>query len=56
MWSSNVAHTGPVGDKNNQIWISSKKDKFVFPGGGRADKHLNQISKVGSVLEFSSYN
>jgi hypothetical protein len=24
-----------------------EEDKFIFPGGGRANKHLNQISKVG---------
>lgn len=47
MWLSNVPHTGLVEDKGSKKWILIKKDKFIFPGGGRANKHLNQISKVG---------
>ena len=47
MWLSNVPHTGLVEDKDSKKWILRKKDKFIFQGGGRANRHLNQISKVG---------
>lgn len=44
-------------DKGGQNWISRKKDKFVFPGGGTqfihgADKYLDQISAVSLVFKF----
>lgn len=56
VWFSNVPHTRLVEDKGGQNWISIKKDKFVFPGGGTqfihgADKYLDQISEV-SLFKF----
>ena len=46
-----MPHTRLVEDKGGQNWISIKKDKFIFPGGGTqfihgADQYLNQISQV----------
>ncbi|KAG6624370.1 probable methyltransferase PMT10 [Carya illinoinensis] len=52
VWLRNVPRTGLVGDKNRQNWISIQKDKFVFPGGGRAVNHLNQISKMIPDIAF----
>ncbi|KAE8731810.1 putative methyltransferase PMT10 [Hibiscus syriacus] len=51
VWSSNVPHTRLVEDKGGQNWMSIKKDKFIFPGGGTqfihgADQYLNQISQA----------
>ncbi|XP_058724532.1 probable methyltransferase PMT10 [Vicia villosa] len=60
IWFSNVPHTRLVEDKSGQNWISIKKDKFVFPGGGTqfihgADKYLNQISEMVPDIKFG-YN
>lgn len=60
IWFSNVPHTRLVEDKGGQNWISRKKDKFVFPGGGTqfihgADKYLDQISKMVPDIAFG-YN
>ncbi|XP_059453850.1 probable methyltransferase PMT10 isoform X3 [Corylus avellana] len=52
VWLSNVPHTGLVEDKDSKKWILIKKDKFIFPGGGRANKHLNQISKMVPDIAF----
>ncbi|XP_040999048.1 probable methyltransferase PMT10 isoform X2 [Juglans microcarpa x Juglans regia] len=52
VWLRNIPRTGLVGDKNSQKWISIKKDKYVFPGGGRAENHLNQISKLIPDIAF----
>lgn len=51
VWFVNVPHTRLVEDKGGQNWISIKKDKFIFPGGGTqfihgADQYLDQISKM----------
>lgn len=51
VWYNNVPHTKLVEDKGGQNWISRKKDKFTFPGGGTqfihgADQYLNQFSQV----------
>nr|KYP76688.1 hypothetical protein KK1_020940 [Cajanus cajan] len=59
IWFSNVPHTRLVEDKGGQNWISIKKDKFVFPGGGTqfihgADKYLDQISEMVPDIEFGS--
>ncbi|KAL5071111.1 hypothetical protein RYX36_021998 [Vicia faba] len=60
IWFSNVPHTRLVEDKSGQNWISIKKDKFVFPGGGTqfihgADKYLDQISEMVPDITFG-YN
>ncbi|KAK7275597.1 hypothetical protein RIF29_16716 [Crotalaria pallida] len=60
VWFSNVPHTRLVEDKGGQNWISIKKDKFVFPGGGTqfihgADKYLDQISAMVPDIAFG-YN
>ncbi|RDX79172.1 putative methyltransferase PMT10, partial [Mucuna pruriens] len=60
VWFSNVPHTRLVEDKGGQNWISIKKDKFVFPGGGTqfihgADKYLDQISEMVPEIAFG-YN
>lgn len=60
IWFSNVPHTRLVEDKGGQNWISRKKDKFVFPGGGTqfihgADKYLDQISEMVPDIAFG-YN
>ncbi|CAL5333171.1 unnamed protein product [Camellia sinensis] len=34
VWFNNVPHMRVVEDKGGQNWISRKKDKFIFPGGG----------------------
>ncbi|KAL5128196.1 putative methyltransferase PMT10 [Glycine soja] len=57
VWFSNVPHTRLVEDKGGQNWISIKKDKFVFPGGGTqfihgADKYLDQISEMVPEIAF----
>ncbi|KAJ7959185.1 S-adenosyl-L-methionine-dependent methyltransferases superfamily protein [Quillaja saponaria] len=57
MWFSNVPHTRLVEDKGGQNWISRKKDKFVFPGGGTqfihgADQYLNQILEMVPDIAF----
>ncbi|XP_044508514.1 probable methyltransferase PMT11 [Mangifera indica] len=51
VWYNNVPHTKLVEDKGGQNWISRKKDKFTFPGGGTqfihgADQYLNQFSQM----------
>lgn len=58
VWFDNVPHTRLVEDKGGQNWISIKKGKFVFPGGGTqfihgADKYLDQISAVSLLVNFS---
>ncbi|KAF7829791.1 putative methyltransferase PMT10 [Senna tora] len=60
VWFNNVPHTRLVEDKGGQNWISIKKDKFVFPGGGTqfihgADKYLDQISAMVPDIAFG-YN
>ncbi|KAK4276697.1 hypothetical protein QN277_014816 [Acacia crassicarpa] len=60
VWFANVPHTRLVEDKGGQNWISIKKDKFVFPGGGTqfihgADKYLDQISAMVPDIAFG-YN
>ncbi|XP_027329292.1 probable methyltransferase PMT10 isoform X2 [Abrus precatorius] len=60
VWFSNVPHTRLVEDKGGQNWISIKKDKFVFPGGGTqfihgADKYLDQILEMVPDIAFG-YN
>ncbi|KAI9113093.1 hypothetical protein K1719_015618 [Acacia pycnantha] len=60
VWFANVPHTRLVEDKGGQNWISIKKDKFVFPGGGTqfihgADKYLDQISAMVTDIAFG-YN
>lgn len=57
VWFSNVPHTRLVEDKGGQNWITIKKDKFVFPGGGTqfihgADKYLDQISAMVPDIAF----
>ncbi|KAK7385125.1 hypothetical protein VNO78_30836 [Psophocarpus tetragonolobus] len=57
VWFSNVPHTRLVEDKGGQNWISIKKDKFVFPGGGTqfihgANKYLDQISEMVPDIAF----
>lgn len=52
MWLSNVPRTRLVEDKGGQNWIAREKDKFTFPGGGRADKYLNKILEVRGINEF----
>ncbi|KAL2317850.1 hypothetical protein Fmac_031726 [Flemingia macrophylla] len=57
VWFSNVPYTRLVEHKGGQNWISIKKDKFVFPGGGTqfihgADKYLDQISEMVPDIEF----
>nr|XP_027189237.1 probable methyltransferase PMT10 isoform X2 [Cicer arietinum] len=57
IWFSNVPHTRLVEDKGGQNWISIKKDRFVFPGGGTqfihgADKYLDQISEMVPDIAF----
>ncbi|OWM85128.1 probable methyltransferase PMT10 isoform X2 [Punica granatum] len=57
VWFSNVPHPCLVEDKGGQNWISTDKDKFIFPGGGTqfihgADKYLNQISKMVPDIKF----
>ncbi|PPD96538.1 hypothetical protein GOBAR_DD06423 [Gossypium barbadense] len=53
----NMPHTRLVEDKGRQNWISIKKDKFIFPGGGTqfihgADQYLNQISQMVPEISF----
>ncbi|KAK8572305.1 hypothetical protein V6N12_028360 [Hibiscus sabdariffa] len=60
VWFSNVPHTRLVEDKGGQNWISIKKDKFIFPGGGTqfihgADQYLNQISKMAPEISFGHH-
>ncbi|GAU34616.1 hypothetical protein TSUD_15310 [Trifolium subterraneum] len=60
IWFRNVPHTRLVEDKGGQNWISIKKDKFVFPGGGTqfihgADKYLDQISEANRLLRAGRY-
>ncbi|KAK8624118.1 hypothetical protein V6N13_065472 [Hibiscus sabdariffa] len=60
VWFSNVPHTRLVEDKGGQNWISIKKDKFVFPGGGTqfihgADQYLNQISQMVPEISFGHH-
>ncbi|KAK7301455.1 hypothetical protein RJT34_12319 [Clitoria ternatea] len=60
VWFSNVPHTRLAADTGGQDWISIKKDKFVFPGGGTqfihgADKYLDQISELVPHIAFG-YN
>ncbi|MBA0585543.1 hypothetical protein Gorai_016315, partial [Gossypium raimondii] len=57
VWFSNMPHTRLVEDKGGQNWISIKKDKFIFPGGGTqfihgADQYLNQISQMVPEISF----
>ncbi|KAK2453356.1 putative methyltransferase PMT11 [Trifolium repens] len=57
IWFRNVPHTRLVEDKGGQNWITIKKDKFVFPGGGTqfihgADKYLDQISEMVPDIAF----
>ncbi|KAF4346731.1 hypothetical protein CsatB_018634 [Cannabis sativa] len=57
VWFSNVPHTRLVADKGGQNWITVKKDKFVFPGGGTqfihgADKYLDQIIEMVPEIAF----
>ncbi|XVF39239.1 hypothetical protein PTKIN_Ptkin01aG0019600 [Pterospermum kingtungense] len=60
VWFSNVPHTRLVEDKGGQNWISIKKDKFIFPGGGTqfihgADQYLNQISQMVPEISFGHH-
>ncbi|KHG25789.1 hypothetical protein F383_32660 [Gossypium arboreum] len=60
VWFSNMPHTRLVADKGGQNWISIKKDKFIFPGGGTqfihgADQYLNQISQMVSEISFGHH-
>ncbi|XP_039071421.1 probable methyltransferase PMT10 [Hibiscus syriacus] len=60
VWFSNVPHTRLVEDKGGQNWISIKKDKFIFPGGGTqfihgADQYLNQISQMVPEISFGCH-
>ncbi|MBA0612734.1 hypothetical protein Godav_013307, partial [Gossypium davidsonii] len=57
VWFSNMPHSRLVEDKGGQNWISIKKDKFIFPGGGTqfihgADQYLNQISQMVPEISF----
>ncbi|MBA0647939.1 hypothetical protein Goklo_015742, partial [Gossypium klotzschianum] len=52
-----MPHSRLVEDKGGQNWISIKKDKFIFPGGGTqfihgADQYLNQISQMVPEISF----
>ncbi|PPS14510.1 hypothetical protein GOBAR_AA06067 [Gossypium barbadense] len=56
----NMPHTRLVADKGGQNWISIKKDKFIFPGGGTqfihgADQYLNQISQMVPEISFGHH-
>uniref|UniRef100_A0A2P2NFE7 Methyltransferase n=1 Tax=Rhizophora mucronata TaxID=61149 RepID=A0A2P2NFE7_RHIMU len=60
VWYSNVPHARLVEDKGGQNWISKKKDKFNFPGGGTqfihgADKYLDQIVEMVPEIAFGSH-
>ncbi|TYH27656.1 hypothetical protein ES288_A02G085000v1 [Gossypium darwinii] len=60
VWFSNMPHTRLVADKGGQNWISIKKDKFIFPGGGTqfihgADQYLNQISQMVPEISFGHH-
>lgn len=60
VWFSNMPHTRLVEDKGGQNWISIKKDKFIFPGGGTqfihgADQYLNQISQMVPEISFGHH-
>ncbi|XP_047323200.1 probable methyltransferase PMT11 isoform X2 [Impatiens glandulifera] len=57
VWYNNVPHSRLVDDKGGQNWISRKKDKFTFPGGGTqfihgASQYLDTISKMVPEIEF----
>ncbi|KAF5467895.1 hypothetical protein F2P56_012103 [Juglans regia] len=52
VWLSNVPRTGLVGNKGSYKWISIRNDKYIFLGGGRADKHLNRILKMVPEIAF----
>ncbi|XP_057973579.1 probable methyltransferase PMT10 [Malania oleifera] len=57
VWFNNVPHPRLVEDKGGQNWISVKKDKFIFPGGGTqfihgADQYLDQISRMVPKIAF----
>ncbi|XAR62859.1 Phosphoethanolamine N-methyltransferase [Bertholletia excelsa] len=60
VWFDNVPHTRLVEDKGGQNWISSKNDKFIFPGGGTqfihgANQYLDQISKLVPEIGFGQH-
>lgn len=60
VWFDNVPHTRLVEDKGGQNWISRKKDKFIFPGGGTqfihgANKYLDQISEMIPEIAFGQH-
>ncbi|EPS68791.1 hypothetical protein M569_05965 [Genlisea aurea] len=57
VWFSNVPHSRLVEDKGGQNWITIRKDKFKFPGGGTqfihgADQYLDQIEKMVPGIAF----
>ncbi|CAL0317947.1 unnamed protein product [Lupinus luteus] len=57
VWFSNVPHARLVKGKGGQKWISIKKDKIVFRGGGTqfiegADKYLDKISAMVPDIAF----
>ncbi|KAI4337873.1 hypothetical protein L6164_016240 [Bauhinia variegata] len=59
VWFSNVPHTRLVEDKDGQNWISIKKNKFIFTGGGTqfihgADKYLDQIATMVPDIAFGN--
>lgn len=61
VWFSNVPHARLAEDKGGQNWITIKKDKFKFPGGGTqfihgADQYLDQIEKVDYLHHFPIYS
>ncbi|KAK9913600.1 hypothetical protein M0R45_037411 [Rubus argutus] len=60
VWFFNVPHTRLVEDKGGQNWITRRKNKFKFPGGGTqfihgADEYLDHISKMIPDITFGHH-